>query len=222
MSSEGKVDIVYLIDTSSSMSCLKADLDKIVVMEDHILQADVARLKKVSVRSRVCGFRLSLSADSLVVQENPFTVNRTELLTQIHQIEFGDAPATPRPLLDAILKLSRVPEETGEVPTMSIAWRPKVSARRLVIVLTDSACQMVTCSKDDGVASFDDVAREVISARLRLAIFAPEHDCYHTIWAIDRCEVVFAEGLAEIFKACQSIWLIPGMIGQFFRAESVN
>jgi hypothetical protein len=217
-----KVDIVYLIDTSSSMAGLKADLDKLALQMDHVVQTGTSAGRGVLLRSRVCGFRLGLSANSLLWQEQPFTEDRSEFLNQVHHLEFGDAPAAPRPLLGALLKLSRLSEETDEIPLSSTAFSHKRQGKRFVTVLTDSPCLMVTCTEDVGVASFEDVASEIMQARLRLLIVAPEHDCYDEIIAIDRAEWFVTEGSAGISNVIQdSAFMAAASVG-IFRAEATE
>jgi len=62
---------------------------------------------------------------------------------------------------------------------------------------------MTTSSPEAGGATFDDVAREVMAARIRLSLYAPETDCYQTISAIDKCEWEMVGTLSDAVEKMQ-------------------
>jgi hypothetical protein len=100
-------------------------------------------------------------------------------------------------MLDGLWKLAKMPATAESAEAEANNWRHHHDAARCVIIFTDASSHMVTALPEDKGVSFEDVAREVMSARLRLSIYCPEADCYQTISGIDKCEIEFIGSLSD-------------------------
>lgn len=188
---KGIADIVFLIDISGSMQkCIDALKSNIgVLVESMVNPGPNAEAVVKDWRIKVCGYRDAISDGSLWWEEKPFTNELAQVRSDLASLEAKGGDDEPESLLDGLWKLAKLPAAAakGEVAGADM-WRHHHDAARCVIVFTDASCHMVTSAPEAGGATFDDVAREVMAARLRISLYAPETDCYQTVSAIDKCE----------------------------------
>lgn len=196
---KGIADIVFLIDISGSMqTCIDALKNNIGLLVEHMVNPGPNASAVVSDwRIKVCGYRDASQDGSLWWEENDFTADVSQVRADIGALEAKGGGDEPESLLDGLWKLAKMPAAAkGEVADAK-SWRHYHDAARCVIAFTDASCHMVTSIPEAGGAGFDDVAREVMAARLRLSLYAPETDCYQTVSAIDKCEWEMVGSLSD-------------------------
>jgi hypothetical protein len=196
----GIADIVFLIDVSGSMqSCLDALKNNIGTLVDQMTNPGPnAEAIVKDWRIKVCGYRDANADSSKWWEEMPFTNDVSQVRSDLSSLNADGGGDEPESLLDGLWKLSKMPASDKGQTGDSNAWRHRHDAARCVIVFTDASCHMVTQAPEAGGASFDDVAREVMAAHLRLSIYAPEADCYQdSIGSIDKCEIEFIGSLSD-------------------------
>jgi len=187
---KGIADIVFLIDISGSMGkCIEALKNNIGVLVDSMVNPGPnAEAVVKDWRIKICGFRDATADGALWWEEKPFTSDVSQVRSDIATFEAKGGGDEPESLLDGLWKLAKMPAMAkGEVADGN-TWRHHHDAARCVIAFTDATCHMTTSAPETGGANFDDVAREVMAARLRLSLYAPEADCYQTVASIDKCE----------------------------------
>lgn len=187
---KGIADIVFLVDISGSMqSCLDALKTNIGTMIDCMVNPGPnAEAVVKDWRIKVCGYRDANADGSLWWEENPFTSDITQVRSDLSSLSAKGGGDEPESLLDGLWKISKLPASGKGEAADGNTWRHHHDAARVVIIFTDASCHMTTSTSEAGGATFDDVAREVMAARLRLSLYAPEADCYQAISAIDKCE----------------------------------
>ena len=187
---KGIADIVFLIDISGSMQkCIDALKNNIGVLVDHMVNPGPnAEAVVKDWRIKICGYRDATADGALWWEEKPFTSDASQVRADIATLEALGGGDEPESLLVGLWKLAKMPAAAkGEAADVS-TWRHHHDAARCVIVFTDATCHMVTSAPEAGGATFDDVSREVMAARLRLSLYAPEADCYQSVSSIDKCE----------------------------------
>lgn len=196
---KGIADIVFLIDISGSMSkCIEALKNNIGVLVDSMVNPGPnAEAVVKDWRIKICGFRDATADEALWWEEKPFTSDVSQVRADIATFEAKGGGDEPESLLDGLWKLAKMPAMgKGEVADGN-TWRHHHDAARCVIAFTDATCHMTTSAPETGGVNFDDVAREVMAARLRLSLYAPEADCYQTVSAIDKCEWQIVGSLSD-------------------------
>jgi hypothetical protein len=197
---KGIADIVFLIDISGSMQpCLDALKANIGVLVDHMTNPGPnADAVVKDWRIKVCGYRDAAADGQHWWQECSFTTDVGQARNDLATLVADGGGDEPESLLDGLWKLAKMPTASspgGQVDANT--WRHHHDAARCVIVFTDASCHMVTASPEAEGAKFEDVAREVMAARLRLSLYCPEADCYHEISGIDKCEIEFIGSLSD-------------------------
>ena len=196
---KGIADIVFLIDISGSMqTCIDALKSNIGVLVEKMVNPGAnASAVVTDWRIKVCGYRDASQDGSMWWEEKGFTSDVSQVRADIDTLEADGGGDEPESLLDGLWKLAKMPAAAkGDVADAN-SWRHYHDAARCVIAFTDASCHMVTSIPEAGGASFDDVAREVMAARLRLSLYAPETDCYQTVSAIDKCEWEMVGSLSD-------------------------
>ena len=189
-------DIVFLIDISSAMfkqTCIEILAHNIGVLVANLVSPDsysspVPVAKVEDWRIKICGYRDATCDGTEWWVENPFTSDISQVRADIAALEVLGGGDEPESLLDGLWKLAKMPYVGEGEEADASTWRHHHDAVRCVIVFTDSTCHMVTFIPEAGGATFDDVAREVMAARLRILLYAPEADCYQSVSSIDKCE----------------------------------
>lgn len=172
-------DIVVLIDVTGSMGkCIDALKHNIEVMVDSMINPGPNADSVVSDwRIKVAGYRDYSDDVQNWWVDFPFTRNVDEVKANLAKLEAKGGGDEPEGLLDALWMLARMPvTERGQEDGNS--WRYRSDAARVVVVFTDASCHMTPLIPEAGGAGFEDVAREVMAAKLRISLFAPEADCY--------------------------------------------
>ena len=197
---KGIADIVFLIDVTGSMQgCLDALKNNIgVLVEKMVNPGPNAAAVVTDWRIKVCGYRDATVDGALWWEEKPFTTDSSQVRADIASlVAKGGGESIEESLLDGLWKLAKLPAAAKGEAADANSWRHYHDAARCVIAFTDASCYMVTSIPEAGGASFDDVAREVMAARLRLSLYAPETDCYQTVSAIDKCEWEMVGSLSD-------------------------
>ncbi len=187
---KGIADIVFVIDVSGSMgACLSALKTNIGTLVDCMVNPGAnAEAVVKDWRIKVCGYRDALADGSAWWEEHPFTNDVGQVRADLSSLEPKGGGDEPEALLDALWKIAKLPAAGKGESADGGTWRHHHDAARCVIVFTDASCHMTTHSAEAGGASWEDVAREAMAARLRISLYAPETDCYQTISGIDKCE----------------------------------
>lgn len=187
---KGIADIVFLIDISGSMQpCIDALKNNIGVLVEHMTNPGPnAEAMVKDWRIKVCGYRDASQDGAMWWEEKPFTTDLAQVRSDLATLEAKGGGDEPESLLDGLWKLAKLPAAAKGEAGVGDVWRHHHDAARCVIAFTDASCHMVTSIPEAGGAIFDDVAREVMAARLRLSLYAPETDCYHTVTDIDKSE----------------------------------
>ena len=196
---KGIADIVFLIDISGSMQvCIDALKNNIGVLVENMVNPGAnASAVVTDWRIKVCGYRDASQDGSLWWEEKPFTPDVSQVRADIDALEAKGGGDEPESLLDGLWTLAKLPAAAKGEAADANSWRHHHDAARCVIAFTDASCHMVTSIPEAGGATFDDVAREVMAARLRLSLYAPETDCYQTVSAIDKCEWEMVGSLSD-------------------------
>ena len=196
---KGIADIVFLIDVSGSMGkCIDALKNNVGVLVDSMVNPGPnAEAVVKDWRIKVCGYRDAKVDGADWWEEKPFTSDISQVRADIATLEAKGGDDEPESLLDGLWKLAKLPASAKGEPADGSTWRHHHDAARCVIAFTDASCHMTTSAPEAGGANFDDVAREVMAARLRLSLYAPEADCYQTISAIDKCEWEIVGSLSD-------------------------
>lgn len=196
---KGVADIVFLLDVSGSMQpcldALKANISKLV---EYMTQPGANEPAVVADwRIKICGYRDAKADGDQWWEEGDFTNNLDAIHMSLEVLRAQGGGDEPESLLDGLWRLAKMPVSAAGAQPESDRWRHHHDAARCVIVFTDASCHMVTGSAEAAGASFEDVAREVMAARMRLSIYCPEADCYQSISAIDMCEMEFIGSLSD-------------------------
>ena len=196
---KGIADIVFLLDISGSMQpcldALKANLSNLV---DYMTRPGPNEPAVVADwRIKICGYRDAKADGAQWWEENPFSNDLDQVHASLGALIAKGGGDEPESLLDGLWNLAKMPVSAAGAQLEPDRWRHHHDAARCVIVFTDASCHLATSSPQAGGASFEDVAREVMAARLRLSIYCPEADCYQTISGIDRCEIEFIGSLSD-------------------------
>jgi hypothetical protein len=197
---KGIADIVFLIDTSGSMQpCLDALKENIGVLVEHMTNPGPNEDAIVKDwRIKVCGYCDANSDSRNWWQEHAFTSDVAQARSDLATLVAAGGGDEPESLLDGLWKLAKMPAAPSRgAQADANTWRHHHDAARCVIVFTDASCHMVTASPEAGGAKFEDVAREVMAARLRLSLYCPEADCYDEITRIDKCDMVLVGSLTD-------------------------
>lgn len=211
---KGIADIVFLIDTSGSMDpCLDALKDNVGVLVDAMINpGDNARAVVVDWRIKVCGYRDAMADGQDWWVETPFTTDVAQVRRDLASLEAKGGGDEPESLLDGLWRLAKMPAtEAGAAPE-SNSWRHHRDAARCVIIFSDATCHMATSLPEAGGAAFEDVAREIMAARLRLSMYVPEAECYEIMSSIDKCEV---ESIGTLSNAVNAMKEFSGDISRF-------
>ena len=207
----GIADIVILLDVTGSMGkCLDALKRNVEVMvESMVNPGPNADAVVADWRIKVAGYR-DYSADrDQWWEEFPFTRDVAEVKANLARLEPKGGGDEPEGLLDALWVLAKMPV-TARGQEEANSWRYRSDAARVVIVFTDASCHMTTLIPDAGGAGFEDVAREVMAAKLRISLFCPEADCYTAnLSMIDAIEIETIGSLTDAVEKMEEFTSNP-------------
>lgn len=188
---KGVADIVFLIDVTGSMKpCLDALKANIGFFVEHLTHPGPnAESMLKDWRIKVCGYRDAAADGDKWWEERPFTSDLAQIKADLASLQPMGGVDEPESLLDGLWKLATMPAGAKGAQPDPNTWRYQSDAARCVLAFTDASCHMTTSAPEAGGAQYEDVEREIIAARLRLSIFCPEADCYHTLSSIPDTEV---------------------------------
>lgn len=187
---KGVCDIVFLVDTTGSMSPAIADLKNNIKTFFKKLSNPVGN--DISVvkdwRARVIGYR-DVKADHEWYIDNPFTRNVSDIEKQLDSLVADGGGDEPESLLDALYKVTKF----GSTPKFAqeedaTKWRYRSEAARIVIVFTDASYHDTTMCDEAPNLGWEDIANLIMQERIRLSIYAPQMSCYDNLSQIDKCE----------------------------------
>ncbi len=196
---KGIADIVFLLDVSGSMTpCLDALKANIGVLIDGFTNpgSNADAIVK-DWRIKVSGYSDYNADGSQWWQEYPFTDDPDQVRENLASLEIKGGGDEPESLLDGLWMLAKMPATDKGTQPLSDSWRYKSDAARVVIIFTDASCHMELAIPEAGGAGFEDVVRKVQSVGMRLSVYCPEADCYHSISSIDKAEVEFIGSLSD-------------------------
>jgi hypothetical protein len=196
----GIADIVLLIDITGSMqSCLDALRTNIEVMINGMVNPGPnADAVVKDWRIKVVGFRDVRADGDHWWEESPFETDVSAVRGHLAKLQAAGGDDEPESLLDALWKLATQPATGKGEQTDSLKWRHRSDAARVVIAFTDASCHMTTSLPEAGGAGFEDVAREIMAAKLRISLFCPEADCYTASFSmIDAIEIETIGSLSD-------------------------
>lgn len=203
---KGVADIVFLLDISGSMApCLDALKENVSVLINSMTNPSSNESAPVKDwRIKICGYRDHNSDYDVWWIDHPFTSDPDQVHADLASLEADGGGDEPESMLDGLWMLASLPvTERGAAPAPA-SWRHQYDAARCVIVFTDASTHMATSIPEAGGAKFEDVARTVADARLRLSIYAPEHECYEMIQMIDKCEIMRVGTLSDAQNAMKT------------------
>ncbi len=182
--------------------CLKSLKTNIGVFFDQMTNPGPNESEVVTDwRVKVCGYRDAKTDGSLWWVETPFTSDVAQVKANLGSLEAHAGGDEPESLLDGLWWLAKMPAaKEGEIAGENM-WRHHRYAYRIVIVFTDASCHMTTSIPEAAGAAFDDVAREVLAARLRLFVYAPEADCYQELSQMHLTQIEFVGSLPNAVEA---------------------
>jgi hypothetical protein len=216
---KGVADIVFLIDITGSMQpCIDALRSNISTFVNGFAQSDANGGSPVKDwRIKVTGYRDSISDGSQWLIDFPFTNDVDEVIAQLEALEAKGGGDEPESLLDALYYVATMSAtERGEVdPEM---WRDRHEAARVVIFFTDATYHPTISAADGKGGTVVDVIREIQSARIILAGFTPEHDCYYTLGEADKSMIEFVGPLSEAVESMNSFTSDPANFRQVLLA----
>lgn len=191
-------DVVFLIRSGANNRPIVEALASVMPYVEQELRS---RHSVLESRFKVCGYSDVLScglSDWWV--EGPFTSNILQAQKEISALDLHNGGDEPESLLDALLKLARMPSSSHDVADSS-CWRHSDDARRFVVIFTNSSCHMTTQLPEAAGAGLEDVAQAVTAAKLRILLFAPEAPCYESLAVIDGLEWEFVGDLNDAVSA---------------------
>ena len=203
---KGVADIVFLLDITGSMKpCLDALKENVSVLINSMTNPGANESAPVKDwRIKICGYRdYSADSDAWWI-DHPFTSDPDQVHSDLASLEADGGGDEPESMLDGLWMLASLPVTEPDAAPDPASWRHQHDAARCVIVFTDASTHMATSIPDAGGAKFEDVARKVMEARLRLSIYAPEHECYENIAQIDKCEIMRVGTLSDAQEAMKT------------------
>lgn len=216
----GIADIVILLDISGSMQkCIDALKRNVEVMVDSMVNPGPnADAVVADWRIKVAGYRDYAADKNLWWEEFPFSRDVAEVKADIGKLEAKGGGDEPEGLLDALWVLAKTPATDKGIEDEN-CWRYRSDAARVVIVFTDASCHMTTLIPDAGGAGFEDVAREVMAAKLRISLFCPEADCYTAdLSMIDAIEIETVGSLSDAVEQMDAFTSNPENFKKTLRA----
>jgi len=184
---KGVVDIVFLIDITGSMQhCIDALKENIATFVDSLTGKDPNNELPVKHwRAKAVGFR-DYTCDTVPLEDNPFVEDAATLKAQLAILSASGGGDEPESLLDAIYKVSRMPQMTkGEQNLDPCKWRYRSDAARVVVAFTDASYH---ANMTVVFGTVDDVINAIHENRILLSLYAPEMECHDRIAAADRSE----------------------------------
>lgn len=206
MKKKGISDIVFLLDVSGSMQpCIDALKNNIGEFIDYLTSPGPnAQAVVKDWRIKIAGYSDYAADGDDWWQEFPFSNNTDQVRKNLSALTTKWGGDEPESLLDALWKLSKMPESAEDAMPEPHKWRHRHNATRVVVVFTDATFHPeVSISEGKGAKSAD-VSREVMAAGIVLSIFCPEADCYHDLAMIDCCEINFIGDLKNAVENMKS------------------
>ena len=203
---KGSADIVFLLDVSGSMQpCINALKNNIGEFIDYLTNPGPnAQAVVKDWRIKIAGYSDYVADGDEWWQEFPFSSDADQVKDNLSDLAPKWGGDEPESLLDALWKLSKMPETSRETTPEPGAWRHRSDATRVVIIFTDATFHSEVAIPEVQGAKSEDVAREVMAAGIILSVFCPEADCYHDLAMIDSCEVNFVGDLENAVENMES------------------
>lgn len=200
---KGVADIVFLLDVTFSMDpCIEALKKSLGVMIDSMVNPGPrAEALVTDWRIKICGYRDVLADGDLWWEEFPFSRDLVEIQGYLSRLEAKGGGDDPESLLDGLWKVAHLPvTERGGNPHPE-KWRARGEAARCVIIFTDAPAHMRIDLQEARGAKWEDLAREIHAARLKITLYAPEAPCFETLSMLSDIEVETIGALKEAQEA---------------------
>jgi len=180
----GVADIVFLVDVTGSMDpCISALRENIGAFIETLATKDANNSSPVQDwRGRVIGYRDFIHDKENWFVNNPFVSDPSALKSQLSALKAEGGGDEPESLLDALCMVSDFGFTERGAPSDNLKWRHASEAIRFVVAFTDATyhpkmSRLVKGEKGE----LDDAMNQMITARIRLSIYAPELPCYDAL-----------------------------------------
>ena len=200
---KGVADIVFLLDVTFSMEpCIDALKKSLGVMIDSMVNPGPRAEALVrDWRIKICGYRDVRADGNQWWEEFPFSRDLAQIQGFLSQLEAKGGGDDPESLLDGLWKVAHLPAtDRGENPHPE-KWRARGEAARCVIIFTDAPAHMRIDLPEARGAKWEDLAREIHAARLKITLYAPEAPCFETLSMLSDIEVETIGALPEAQEA---------------------
>ena len=182
----GQVDFIFLIDGTGSMNpCMDALKSNISIFLDALTgEQSVVR----DWRGKVVTYRDQKVDGSSWFEDNPFVKNDgPSLKAQLDTLKAEGGGDEPESLLDALHKISLVGQADKDAQELDpYLWRYRSNASRVVVVFTDATYHPTMSYPEGEGGGVDDVSNAIMSNKIILMLFAPDHECYDKLDEIDK------------------------------------
>jgi hypothetical protein len=184
----GQADFILLIDGTGSMQpCIDSLKENLNVFLDELVN-EQGPLR--DWRGKVITYRDHQYDGAHWFEEEPFVHNDgVALKAQLEELSAYGGGDEPESLLDSLHKISSMGQtEEGLEELDPYKWRRGCDAGRVVIVFTDATYHEEMTYPEGKGGSRDDVENSLVSNKIKLCLFAPDHDLYEELNAIDKAE----------------------------------
>jgi len=183
----GVVDFVFLVDATGSMApCMDALKTNVGIFIDE-LEGPQSSVR--NWRGKVIAFRDVPADGKDWWHEEPFVSDSEMLRDQLGRLEAHGGGDEPESLLDALHRVARSESSERGAQTLDpYKWRYRSDAARVVIVFTDATYHPVMSYPEGAGGTVADVQNAVMTGRIILIMYAPNHPCYEELAKIDKAE----------------------------------
>ncbi|MFV8756604.1 hypothetical protein ACNOYE_39165 [Nannocystaceae bacterium ST9] len=189
----GVCDFIFLVDGTGSMKpCMTALKENIGAFVDELVSNPQTPVR--DWRGRVICYR-DVKYDSDWWQPAPFVRDPESLKSQLAALDAHGGGDEPESLLDALHRACNMAEEArGAQDPSGEKWRYRGEAARVVVVFTDATYHAKMSIPEAVGGTTTDIAHLAMANKIILILYAPDHECYEALSAIDKSEWEPIEG----------------------------
>jgi len=185
----GVADFVFLIDGTGSMKpCMDALKENISIFFESLADAQTP---VTDWRGKVVTYRDQKVDGSHWFEDNDFVANdEVALKAQLDKLEEKGGGDEPESALDALHKVATMTiAEEGTQDVSVNGWRHQSSkAARLIILFTDATYHPVMTYGEAEGGTVEDVISAFHTNRIMPILYAPDHELWDAVGAIDKAE----------------------------------
>lgn len=195
---KGVADVVFLVDVTGSMQpCIDGLRANIAAFVQRCRQPDENGGVPIrDLRISVCGYRDYPHSQKVPTdpwfEHGPFEVvgdSVAPLQAALAKLQARGGGDEPESLLDALFKVASFGESSLQDAPDAMKWRPGV--RRVVVAFTDATFHPSISAEEGRGGDYTSVGQVFTGSKLKLIVYAPRHECYDNLGAIDGSVIEF-------------------------------